>query len=1036
MMPTYRALLAALSLAAAASAQCIPGVDHPGSDLPSAPLLGVRDAPTCGLLCNADPLCTVYVFIAPRCQPGGAQNASLCYLKTGAPRAAPQLPCYCSGNATRAPPPPAPPPPGAVLFSLDNGLVAAALGARGLVRLAAGGVAAGVGADEWALVVDGQLVNSSLLPDPAAAQAAPGGDVVYTYAPTGAAPAYAVTVTYAAPPGAAHVRKTLTVASSTPGAALELALVAPFDTLYLVLGAPLVGAAYATGALGTYGVFLRAADGTGAVAAAENPFLAPTAAGAFAPAGALVRVAYAPGLVWNQTTAADATPRAFVADAALLALYTLSPNAVPPAIERDATARRFRATAPYLGARAAEATDTFAGSLVEYAALGAAALPAGVHAGPASWLNYAERDAFRALGEAAFAAAHFGGAAPLRVHIPWTENDYQIDIANATQWPEYERILQTLSRIGVDRVLFAGGNSDVSTVADCEDDWCWENVLWLGYGERLREGSWAPGAPVAPSVARLISTAASLGVSAIPYVYPILGFTANRSTPAPWLSKDGNKLYSALSNREFQDYFIATTVNFSRATGSYGAGYDYTYFWYGGATQYAQWHGWRRTLLGVRAQVGAPGLPQYVVDNRQASHDWSPWMWAAGSYAEPLQSDEQTTSWTAYVQDIHIDRTDGNRQREMNYDYAQSKLCQPSALPGFFHHNTDRGDGRRSDLSIRDYDFYGAPYTILSAIATGGLNAVVCDVPARDAGEFAAFPAAASDARTASVAFYRAWFQFATDHADHLRNTKFLPAPPGPGVIDGTYAMRDGAGFLFLFNPNAEAAETPAGLLQASAASLDVACAPGEGVTIGELWPFPAPALLTVPCGANFSLPLDGRSARVLTVAPAAPGDAAAAAAAAAARAAPLFRHNQPVAGMAHDAAFAGGALAGTVRVPAAVFAQLAARAADYPVPWTAEDAGIAWLNPARLLVSIDVNRALTSAAVITATLAGAAVPVVPVWSCRNVKQERCFQGFFVDLTAAGVAADTDVPFVVTLPSMPAGAFGGVYYDNVDTIFT
>ena len=39
-----------------------------------------------------------------------------------------------------------------------------------------------------------------------------------------------------------------------------------------------------------------------------------------------------------------------------------------------------------------------------------------------------------------------------------------------------------------------------------------------------------------------------------------------------------------------------------------------------------------------------------------------------------LQSDEQTESWQAFVQDIHIDRTDGNRQRQMNYDYAQSKL--------------------------------------------------------------------------------------------------------------------------------------------------------------------------------------------------------------------------------------------------------------------------------------------------------------------------------------------------------------------------
>lgn len=43
------------------------------------------------------------------------------------------------------------------------------------------------------------------------------------------------------------------------------------------------------------------------------------------------------------------------------------------------------------------------------------------------------------------------------------------------------------------------------------------------------------------------------------------------------------------------------------------------------------------------------------------------------------------------LQDLHIDRTDGNRQRQMNYDYAQSKLCQPSAMPGFMHHNSDRG---------------------------------------------------------------------------------------------------------------------------------------------------------------------------------------------------------------------------------------------------------------------------------------------------------------------------------------------------------
>ena len=148
-----------------------------------------------------------------------------------------------------------------------------------------------------------------------------------------------------------------------------------------------------------------------------------------------------------------------------------------------------------------------------------------------------------------------------------------------------------------------------------------------------------------------------------------------------------------------------------------------------------------------------------------------------------------------------------------------------------------------------------------------------------------------------------------------------------------------------------------------------------------------------------------------------------------------ITRHNQPVAGMAHNASFAGGPLAGTVRVPQAVFDQLAARAAAYAVQWTADDLPVAWMNPSRLLLSVDVNRAVPSSATIAATLAGAPLPVLPVWSCRTGKSDRCFQGYFADLSAAGVQPDTDYALVVTLPSMPAGAFGGVYYDNVDSIY-
>ena len=198
------------------------------------------------------------------------------------------------------------------------------------------------------------------------------------------------------------------------------------------------------------------------------------------------------------------------------------------------------------------------------------------------------------------------------------------------------RILTTLSRIGVDRILYAGANSDVSQVSDCEDDWCWEEVLWLAMGEQLREGKWAPGSPLADSVAQLIDVSQQLGVSAIPYVYPILGFTANRTgagdRPSWLVPQGGGRDYSDLANREFQDYFIATTVNFSRVMKSSGAGYDYTYFFNPAASQYSQFHGWRRILSEVRRLAGQPGDEAYVVDNRQASHTWSPWMWAAGSY--------------------------------------------------------------------------------------------------------------------------------------------------------------------------------------------------------------------------------------------------------------------------------------------------------------------------------------------------------------------------------------------------------------------
>ena len=150
-------------------------------------------------------------------------------------------------------------------------------------------------------------------------------------------------------------------------------------------------------------------------------------------------------------------------------------------------------------------------------------------------------------------------------------------IANATQWPEYERILTQVSRLGVEHILFAGQNSAESSFANATDDWHWEGVLFLSMGEKIRAAAFVPGAdPLPPTVSKLTEYAKSVGVSPLSYIYPILGFTRSAGEVPPWLYSRGagKGYYADLANREFQDYFSSLVVNYSIATDASGAGYD------------------------------------------------------------------------------------------------------------------------------------------------------------------------------------------------------------------------------------------------------------------------------------------------------------------------------------------------------------------------------------------------------------------------------------------------------------------------------
>lgn len=1156
--------LAVLVVTSAAAPACTDGVDLPNSDLPHMPLVLPRGAPSafCGSLCDAEPACAAYVYLASGCDTSTA-GSPVCYLKTAVP-ASRSTACRCSAAMPPRAYPPAP-ARGPAAFSLvsADGAVSASLDAvtGGLLFVSVASINVTVALDGWALSLDGLVINSTALPPPdGAAQPAP-DTVVFTYSGAAATGGHAVTVTYDAPTGMGGVRKTLAVAPPAGVAAFGVGSVSPWDAL--VLAAPAASALYASGDMGAYGVFVRLADGaTGLLAAATNPFLYPSATPT-ADGRLLLHVGYHPALTWNATTPAAPTPAPLVADAGLLLLYPLAGVPAPPA----AATRRARvelepwAPAAAVAGAPAGAVDTGAGSRFEALSFGGAGGGA-ARLDPAA-LNKAERDAFRRAAEAHVVARP---NATIAVHIPWTENDYQLDVANATHLVEYVRILTRLSQLGVDRILVASQNSDLSSIALSQDDWRWEEALWLAEGEALRNGTWAPGDALAPSLAQLLEVAHALGVFPIPYVYPILGFVAGNPDNVPeWLypspGPGGRKYYADLGNRAFQDYFIATMLAFSAQMGSPGWGHDYSYLIGPGTSAYSQWAGFRRMLVETRRAASGPGKPEWTVDQRQASHTWSPWFWVAGSYAEPLQSDEQTESWTALVQDVHIDRTDADHQRLMNYDYANAKFCAPSNMPGFMLHNTDRNERDGSmpytDFNVRDFDYYAFSYAVLSAVASGGANWVVNMLPARDEGEFTAFPMASASNVSGSVAFFRAWRAWADAHIDHIRNAKPLPAPPAPGVVDGWVMGPTHAGgyaFVFLFNPNFPMLQPAPGLLALTADALDIACAANDTFVVEESFPVVG-TLTTLPCGANFTYMMEGKSAVMLTIKPvaaagvpalagravragssaalvsggrelevanlrdvgppgaggppvcadepapayallrAAPGarapdafvraaggarvrvpaawadeEAESAAAASsssssASSSASCFRfprgtggapsppagfralalrppppaagatfvHSSPVAGMAYNASFAGGPLFGVVRVPAAVLAQLDARAAEYPVPWTADDAAVAWLAPGRLLAVLDVRRSLPSTAVVTATLGGAPAPVLPTWSCRTRQIESCFQGFFVDVTAAA-REGVDVPFVLALPGVPAGSFGGVYYDNVDTI--
>eukprot|EP01051_Picozoa_sp_SAG22_P006239 SAG22_NODE_402_length_11035_cov_6.315929_2_plen_473_part_00 len=179
-------------------------------------------------------------------------------------------------------------------------------------------------------------------------------------------------------------------------------------------------------------------------------------------------------------------------------------------------------------------------------------------------------------------------------------------------------------------------------------------------------------------------------------------------------------------------------------------------------------------------------------------------MWAAGTTAEPLMSDEQPQSWMFVEADIHTDRLIANKQRAVSWDYRQMELCPMELMPGFFSHQTSRynlpgrADFGQVDTRVRDFGLVGYKYSLMSSIATGGLHSVINLLPSRDYFENKFFP-------KADAAFIRDWLDWTDRNVGVLKAMAPIAGwgRPGIGKVDGNMAVVNGSGVAFFFNPTA-----------------------------------------------------------------------------------------------------------------------------------------------------------------------------------------------------------------------------------------
>lgn len=701
--------------------------------------------------------------------------------------------------------------------------------------------------------------------------------------------------------------------------------------------------------------------------------------------------------------------------------------------------------------------------------------------------DHAEIDAMTGCVDA---FALFRPAKSLRVHVPWCENDYQIDVATSAGRAQWKRILDQCAAVGVEHALFTPANSGVAPLADNADAWGWENCLWLGLGQKIRKGEWDIATdPIPQSIQEMLDAARAKKVKLIAYVYPTLGWKQNPEWTAWCEGKTGGYVGVDTGVRSFQDWFVEQLVAFQQRTGI--GGYSFDHWWiayeptkegHQPTSKYAQWFGCRRILEELRRRV--PGI---VIDGRQQYQWFGPWTWLGGSYPHPTTNDEQPGSFENFP-DLHFSRVSGNRQRWATWYYRQEQFAPWEMVPGYMTHQTPRNNAKGECVKdrpfhTRDWDLLGWRYSVLSSIGTAPFNHVVNLLPARDETEFAHF--GPDDQR-----WLRGWMDWTDQHRATLKHLRPIIGPPALGRTDGAAAVVGDRGFVFLFNPNyrelpAEfVLDTRIGLTEGNAFLLrelyprmgrlrgkahtgvwrrgDPVRLPIKGpeALVAELLPADAverPALLNARGHATLSgdrLVLDnvegqmGHTLELVVLLPTGrivsgvtlngreeagftqSGDALTLGATfAGAR----FDHCHQA--DTYDRRFTGGIVRAEFTVPQRAFAQLAARREAWPVPYTDEELLATWRGSDRLLLFVQIADPDDTWAV-EATLDGQPVEIRKAYSdVFPLGRERTFTGFYSDLSS--LEPDVSHRIEVTLPQgLQPGQFQGLFFENIEAQWT